>query len=50
MECEKCNSKDLKSEVIKTNYRYSDYFDEYIKEDIVKLKCKNCGYEWEECV
>ena len=50
MECEECKSKELEDKLIYTNYRYIDYFKEYIKEDIVKFKCKNCGYEWIEVI
>lgn len=48
MECDKCKSKELDSKSINTNYRYSDYFEEYVKEDTVKFKCTECGYEWTE--
>lgn len=50
MECDKCKSKKLDSKLIDTNYRYSDYFKEYVKEDIVKFKCTECGYEWTEII
>ena len=46
--CEECKSKELEDKLIDTNYRYSDYFEEDIKEDTVKFKCKKCGYEWIE--
>ena len=46
--CEECKSKELEDKLIDTNYRYSNYFEEDIKEDTVKFKCKKCGYEWIE--
>ena len=46
--CEECKSKELEDKLIDTNYRYTDYFEEDIKEDTVKFKCKKCGYEWIE--
>lgn len=46
--CEQCKSKNVEDKLIRTNYRYSDYFEEDIKEDTVKFKCKKCGYEWIE--
>lgn len=49
MECEKCGSIDIENTLIKTNYRYFDYFDEYIPESKINFKCKKCGYEWEDC-
>ena len=48
--CEECKSKELEDKLIDTNYRYSDYFEEDIKEDTVKFKCKKCGYEWIEVI
>lgn len=45
MECESCNSNDLTSEVIKTDYKYNSYFDDYLKEDTVEFKCNKCGCE-----
>ena len=33
MECEKCKSKELEDKLIDTNYRYSDYFEEDIKDN-----------------
>ena len=48
MECEKCRSKELDDKIIDTDYRYSDYFEEYIKEDTVEFKCRNCGHKWKE--
>lgn len=50
MECEKCKSKELNDKIIHTDYRYNDYFGEYLKEDAVKFKCKQCGYEWVEII
>ena len=46
--CEQCKSKNVEDKLICTNYRYSDYFEDYIKEDNVKFKCRECGYEWIE--
>ena len=46
--CEQCKSKNVEDKLIRTNYRYSDYFEEDIKEDTVKFKCRECGYEWIE--
>lgn len=48
MKCESCNSSNLKDELVNTDYRYSSYFNEYLKEDTVKFTCKNCGHEWYE--
>ena len=48
--CEECKSKELEDKLIDTNYKYSDYFEEDIKEDAVKFKCKKCGYEWIEVI
>lgn len=48
MVCEQCKSKNVEDKLIRTNYRYSDYFEDYIKEDDVKFKCRECGYEWIE--
>ena len=48
--CEQCKSKNVEDKLIRTNYRYSDYFEEDIKEDTVKFKCKKCGYEWIEVI
>ena len=48
MECENCNSEVLEHVIINTNYRHNEYFDEYLKEDTVSFKCKECGYEWLE--
>lgn len=50
MVCEQCKSKNVEDKLIRTNYRYSDYFEEDIKEDTVKFKCKKCGYEWIEVI
>lgn len=50
MYCKICKSEEFEEEVVKTVYKYFDYFDEYIKVDIVKFKCKNCGYEWGETI
>lgn len=48
MECEKCKSKKVDDVLIGTHYRYSDYFEDYIKEDTVRFKCKDCGHKWIE--
>lgn len=48
MKCESCNSEVLEQKIVNTDYRYSACFDEYLKEDTVKFKCKKCGYEWLE--
>lgn len=50
MECEICKSEELEEEIIKTVFTFFMYFDEYIKEDTVKFKCKKCGYEWTETI
>ncbi|WP_195618633.1 hypothetical protein [Clostridium paraputrificum] len=50
MECENYNSNDLTSEIIKTDYIYNSYFNNYLKEDAVKFKCNKCGYEWIETI
>lgn len=50
MECEKCKSKELEDELICTSHSYSDFFERDIKIDMVKIKCKKCGYEWIEVI
>ena len=48
--CENCNSEELEEEIIKTVYRYNDYFEDYLKEDIVQFKCKKCNFIWLETI
>ena len=50
MKCEICKSEEFEEEIIKTVFTFSMYFDEYIKEDTVKFKCKKCGHEWTETI
>lgn len=50
MECIKYNSRQLEDELICINHSYNDFFERDIKIDIVKIKCKKCGYEWIEVV
>lgn len=46
MECNKCRLE----EIVKTEYPFFAYIEEYIKVDTAKFKCKKCGYEWLETI
>ena len=50
MKCKNCKSEEFEEEIIKTSYRYNVYFEEYLKEDTVRFKCKKCGYEFFETI
>ena len=50
MECENCKSEEFEEEILKTVYRYNDYFGDYLKEDLVQFKCKKCDFIWIEII
>ena len=50
MKCENCKSDEIEEEIIETVYRYNDYFQEYLKEDMVQFKCKKCEFIWIESI
>lgn len=50
MKCANCKLDEIEDEIIETVYRYNDYFQHYLKEDMVQFKCKKCGFIWLESI
>lgn len=50
MECEKCKSENLECLKQEMNFKASLYYDEPDEYYEVHFKCKECGYEFIECV